>query len=185
MGTKGGGWEWGVARRLSLWLTGGQDDSQLVRSRGSGSWATQRHKRNKRTGTQVGDLADNGPAGEQFLETYMVECKAYKDEPDLYRLWTHTNPVLIGWWRKAVQEATEHNLVPLLVAKRNFRPPLVATPPGLLLGATYRVVIAYGLDQAFELVTLDDFVGLNQPWEVVHEAPHRVLHTRSQWQRAV
>src|SRR3990172_2537168 len=87
---KGSSFEREIARALSLWLTRGADQTQLIRSVLSGGWAG----RAKGFG-QVGDLAPNGPIGERFRRLYAVECKHQRDI-SLWQLWTGGE--LIEWW---------------------------------------------------------------------------------------
>lgn len=145
MGTKGGGFEWDVARSLSLWLTKDEDDGQLVRSRSSGAWATQRRKRGKSgVKTQLGDLAaagpDVAPLVAKFLRCFFVECKAYKGEPNLWALFRcddeDCKAKLVLWWIKASEQASAASArSPLLIMRRNYQPTLIASPFGLTLSA--------------------------------------------------
>jgi len=121
---KGGAFERRCGRDLSLWLTGGADRSQLIRSQSSGGWKY-------RNVNHVGDLAPNGPAGEEFRSVFGVECKD-REEFEWRHLWTSANPALCKWWLKHQGECAEHNLAPMLLLKRNREPLLVVLPPDLL-----------------------------------------------------
>lgn len=149
MGTKGGGWEWDVARKLSSWLTEGADDSQLIRSRASGAWATQRRKRGKKP-RHPGDIApadvnDMAEMVAWFCGRFLTECKAYKNEPDWWPLFREGGkpPVLIRWWAKAVEEAKRHGLSPLLIVRRNNRPAVVVSVGPLLANPAAYMVVHY------------------------------------------
>jgi len=120
---KGSSFERWVARRLSLWLTGGKDGTQLVRAVLSGGWKD----RGKR---QAGDLAANGPFGERFRQDFIVECKHRRGDL-LWGLYTKAGGESVqGWWMKLEDEGRANSLIPLLIFKQNRRPVLVATSFG-------------------------------------------------------
>lgn len=130
---KGSAFEREVAKKLSLWLTGGADQTQLIRSVLSGGWAG-------RAGgfRQVGDLAPNGPIGERFRRLFAVECKHQRDI-SLWQLWTGGK--LIGWWDKLSKEAEAAGVWPLLVVRENGRPiTVIATERIHELGGTGPIV---------------------------------------------
>lgn len=118
---KGSSFERWVAKQLSLWLTHGQDHTQLIRSVLSGGWS-------ERTARQVGDLSPNGPTGESFRKVFGVECK-HQREIDLWDLWTLQDGGKIGrWWKKLCAEVgtTPCLSEPMLVMRANRRPDMVA-----------------------------------------------------------
>jgi len=119
--SKGNDFEWHVAREISMWLTDGADKKQLIRSVQSGGWQG-------RAIPQVGDLAPNGEAGATFREWAAVECKHYQPGPDGFSWWhtfTSKDPTFAKWWMKHITECNEHNLVPLIFIRVNFRPIVV------------------------------------------------------------
>lgn len=120
---KGGAFERRCAKSLSLWLTHGEDKGQLIRSVSSGGWKYRRVR-------QVGDLAPNGPAGEEFRLVYGVECKN-RQSFRWQHLWTSGDPPLIQWWRKHAGECADAGLVPVMFYKRNYQPLLLVYPYGL------------------------------------------------------
>lgn len=122
---KGNGFEWITARNLSLWLTGGTDNSQLIRSVQSGGSTRLRSLSSSQPEYQVGDLAPNGPEGERFRKNFGVECKNYKTDPDWWHCITYKDWVVEGWWNKIKEECLPVRLEPLLVMLRNGRPTVV------------------------------------------------------------
>ena len=80
---KGSSFERLVARKLSLWITDGKDSTQLIRSVLSGGWG----QGNVVSARQLGDLAANGPAGEEFRKHFVVECK-HRFSIDPWSYWT-------------------------------------------------------------------------------------------------
>jgi len=117
---KGSAFERIIAKQLSRWLTDGKDATQLVRSVLSGGWGP-------RAARQAGDLAANGPEGERFRATFVVECKHRRGDL-LWGLYTKTGTECIqGWWQKLEQEARSVQCVPLLIFRQNGRPTMLAT----------------------------------------------------------
>lgn len=128
--SKGGGWEWKSARGLSRWLADGEDH-HLIRANNSGAWATSRARAGKTLGTShAGDVAPVGPEAHErvirFCELFYVECKAYKKEPNWWKMLLNTNGPVWRWWAEALEKAEAHgHRMPLLILKRNQRPPVV------------------------------------------------------------
>ena len=125
---KGNAFEGAVGRRLSLWLSGGTDKTQLIPSRLSGGWtaglsggAPWRH---------AGDLAPNGPLGDEFRQHFAVECKHHA-VVDLWHIWTQQpGDNLLGWWAKIIDESLllSPPPCPLVVFRPNRRPTMLAAP---------------------------------------------------------
>ena len=120
---KGNAFERLVGKTLSLWLTEGEDPTQLIRSEGSGGWA------GKDAGDQgwrhVADLAPNGPLGKQFRELYAVEAKHQKGIQFWHILTQKPAENLHGWWVELVEECEPYGLRPVLIVKQNHRPTLI------------------------------------------------------------
>lgn len=72
---KGGDYERTICKRLSLWLTHGEDDDQLWRSSQSGGRATARAKKGKGTKGHAGDTVATGPEGVKLLRLVTLEIK--------------------------------------------------------------------------------------------------------------
>jgi len=120
---KGNVFENWTCKGLSKWLTGTSDTTQLIPSRLSGGWkdAAARH---------AGDLAANGPTGEEFRQRFVVECKHRKTD-----IWWHLlntpGENIQGWWAKLCGEAEPFKLQPMLVVRQNFKPVMVGLHPEL------------------------------------------------------
>jgi hypothetical protein len=127
--SKGSAFERQIAKALSLWITGGKDSTQLIRSVLSGGWT--RGQKSEGGFRHVGDLAPNGPAGEIFRRMFAVECKHNK-KIDLYGLWTRSDDgsTLVGWWNKIVADSAEADVAPMLIFRSNCMPIMV----GMLTG---------------------------------------------------
>lgn len=124
---KGSAFEREIGRKLSLWLTGGADATQLIRSVLSGGWS--KGHRAPSGFRQVGDLAPNGPQGEAFRAKFAVECK-HRRSIDLYGLWTKADDSddLKGWWNKLCADSANAAVTPMLIWRQNGRPILVGLP---------------------------------------------------------
>jgi hypothetical protein len=134
---KGGAFERETAKALSLWLTAGKDDTQLIRALSSGGWATKRTVRGSAAPgdwRQLGDLAPNGVVGDQFRKRYAVECKHRKEIDIGYDWLRHTADrkadTFMTWWTKLVRESAACDLRPLLIFRQNHQETLVALTLG-------------------------------------------------------
>lgn len=124
---KGSGFERKIARELSLYLTAGKSKTELIRSVLSGGWSV--GQRNGEAWRQVGDLAPNGPAGEEFRAHWAVECKHHR-KISLYDFWTRSSKdSLVGWWNKLVQDAGDAHVKPMLIFRSNAMPIMVGMRP--------------------------------------------------------
>lgn len=121
---KGNDFEWDIAKKLSLWLTKGRDNTQLVRSVLSGG----NDRLTNEAANHVGDLAPNGPEGLHFRKIFAVECKCYRKDPDFWHVFSSEKWIVAEWWNKLKIEARPHGLIPLLIMKRNNFPIVVALP---------------------------------------------------------
>lgn len=120
---KGSGFERLVAKELSLYLTGGASKTELIRSVLSGGWSPGQQE--GEGWRQVGDLAPNGPVGEQFRSRYAVECK-HQRKISLYDFWTKSSKdSLPGWWAKLVKDSLEARVKPMLIFRSNAMPIMV------------------------------------------------------------
>jgi len=122
---KGNRFERKVAKKLSLWLTEGGNNTQLIRSVQSGGWS-------ERQDNQIADLAPNGSRGKEFLTIFAVECKA-TEKFNFFHVWSSTKPKMYHWWVQVDKEASAVNRVPLVVYSKNYYPNLVVLPTGLAL----------------------------------------------------
>jgi hypothetical protein len=62
----------------------------------------------------------------RFCELFYVECKWYKNEPNWWRVLQNADAPMWRWWREAFSKAQEHGgREPMLILKRNNRPPVV------------------------------------------------------------
>ena len=112
---KGFPYEREIARKLSLWLTDSVRDDVLWRTEGSGGRATNRMKSGKRLPFSYGDLTVKDPTNQRaidFISNVLIEIKrgyskaGKNDVLDLIDKKKGT-PLLIQWWAKASEEASQ------------------------------------------------------------------------------
>lgn len=150
---KGARWEREVARELSLWLTDGQDDTQLWRSTQSGGWSNRDEK-------QVGDLQANGVVGKEFRDIFSVECK-HRKEIDFYHVFSQSDPDILVWWHKHVQECLEYSLCPLLIMKRNYYPVLIGAHKEIFNKFLEDLDETITINRRLMFVELEEFLNLD------------------------
>jgi hypothetical protein len=121
---KGSGFERKICVALSRWVTKGKRRDCFWRSAMSGGRATVIGHQHIR---QAGDICAVAPEGVPFIETFVVECKAYKDI-DLEAFIVSNKGKISKWWKKVKSEATQQGRVPMLIAKQNLTPVLVFLP---------------------------------------------------------
>jgi len=128
---KGSTWERIVCRRLSLWISDGDDEDVFWRTHGSGGRATRRGKMRGKSQLQFqqGDiglqkqLSKTHPAI-QFLTKFVVEIKFYKDL-HLADIVYHRRSLLLKFWRKLIIESYKYKKNPMLIAKQNNYPAIL------------------------------------------------------------
>ena len=72
---KGGAFERRMAKRLSLWWTGGERDDVIWRTQLSGGRATVRGRKGKTSEGQYGDLTYTDPIAKPLFDLCVIECK--------------------------------------------------------------------------------------------------------------
>ena len=122
--TKGGAFEREVAKKLSLWLSDGQSADLLWRSAMSGGRHTFALKSGLMHKAQAGDLSSIDARSQQFIDTFCVECKFYKDINIKSFLFGGKSGVM-SFWEQVKRDAGSVNKRPLLIVKQNFQPELI------------------------------------------------------------
>jgi len=119
--SKGASFERDICRRLSLWISNGQQEDVYWRSAMSGGRSTVAFKsRGLKLAAQSGDLSCLEAIGAAFAKTFFVEMKFYKDLK--YASLLTGKGHLADFWRIAVIEAKRYDKLPLLIAKQNQLP---------------------------------------------------------------
>lgn len=126
---KGQAFEREVCRKLSLWVSRGESKNLFWRSSQSGGRATTLRRKGENLSVHAGDIAAIDPAGERFIKTFFVECKAYKT----LRFDSLIYPgkgVIGAMWQKCLRQANDYNKLPLMIVKENGKPWLLITNGG-------------------------------------------------------
>lgn len=124
---KGSAFERLVCKRLSLWITQGQQEDVFWRSAMSGGRATNMRARRHwvHGGHATGDICAVGEVGHEFTDTWFIELKFYKDLSILSFVLGLEKGTLHQFWTVARREAQKHKKLPMLIAKQNMLEPLV------------------------------------------------------------
>lgn len=124
---KGADFEREVSRKLSLWISAGNDPDIYWRSTASGARATRRG--NNTLAHEAGDISASKPEGFPLLRRFYVECKFYADL-QLARFLVNKPSKLGAFWTVARKQALcyQRRRV-LLVAKQNLHPVLILMEP--------------------------------------------------------
>lgn len=123
--SKGGGFEREVCKKLSLWIDDTRDDI-FWRSAMSGGRATVGFKKGNVRTSQVGDISAIDVLGQKFIDTFIVECKFYRNI-HLHSL-MFSKPkgnTIYGFWEKLCRDAEQIRKEPLLIIKQNGWPSLI------------------------------------------------------------
>lgn len=122
---KGGQFERGICRELSLWVTHGERRDVFWRSAMSGGRATVMNRKSGNVDVrQSGDIVSVSPEGHVLTDHYFVECKHRKDL-DFAAFFTMGAGSLAIFWRKACREAASYGKRPMMIACQNRYPTLM------------------------------------------------------------
>lgn len=89
----------------------------------SGGRSTVGHAKGKRLATQAGDISSISTISHKFIQTFLCECKFYKDLNFIGLL--HNKGHLVEFWHEVKLQAKRYNKNPLLIAKQNRYPTVV------------------------------------------------------------
>lgn len=125
--SKGAGFEREICKKLSRFIDPKGTDTLFWRSAMSGGRATvQNRKKGIENKTQLGDITCVSKAGLWLTETFVIECKFWKDL-DITSCLIKRKGKLIQFWREVKKVAKKHDKHPLLIAKQNNIETLVLT----------------------------------------------------------
>ena len=122
---KGSAFERQVCKKLSLWVSNGQRDDLFWRTSQSGGRATIGLQSGTKRSAQAGDIGVIDSLGQDLIHRYVVECKHY-ESLDLHRLPMGSGGRFFKFWNEACEDARNHSKLPILIAKQNFLPTLLA-----------------------------------------------------------
>jgi hypothetical protein len=132
--TKGFGFERKLAVKFGLWWTEGDRDDVFWRTEGSGSRATSRAKRGKKTRFQYGDMTFTDPIGMPLIEAFNFEFKNYRTY-DLLSAFAQTDPnkSWLVMWAEARIDALLSRREPILITKKNQHDMIMWMPRELFI----------------------------------------------------
>lgn len=120
---KGGNYERGVCRKLSLWISHGERDDLLWRSAMSGGRATIGLNKGLKRKAQVGDISAIDALADALLDVVSIECKNYKNLEIVSSI-IRNNGLLYDFWFDHRRKCLQFGKHPLLIAKQNYYPDL-------------------------------------------------------------
>ena len=121
---KGGRFENEMSKAFSLWWTNGRLDDVFDRSKGSGSSATMRMKKGKKTSDQYGDMTSVRPIGKPLTKFFLAEFKAGYAKTVGAMMTVDTKKkvsLLEEWWLKAEMQADESDRKEVFIVLRRNR----------------------------------------------------------------
>lgn len=124
--SKGSQFEREVCKKLSEWISYDQRDDLFWRSAMSGGRATVGMKKGIVRSNQAGDITSIDPLGQKLIDTFVIECKFYKNI-QLHSLLfgTPKNNSIFEFWRVLNEKASELEKDPMLIIKQNGMPTLL------------------------------------------------------------
>ena len=179
---KGGQFERDIAKKLSLWWTGEEDDNVFWRTQNSGGRATIRRKKGKETTGDVSDLKATNPIGQPLMDFFAMELKTGYKDAILQDLFFHAENKPAKkrscWWnwiRQAIRARKNSGTFSwCLIVKRPSRKPLIMVPLEDLFAASIfdvavpienHLVIDVN-DRTFLVAQLDDFLSRVTPSKI-------------------
>lgn len=118
---KGGDFERLICRKLSLFVTGGRNDSVFWRSANSGGRATRMMKGGKVNLHQSGDLTAISEEAYPWCAKFYFELKCYRDlqiVPSLLK----RKGILLSFWTDTVEKAAKYSKRPVLICHQDLCP---------------------------------------------------------------
>ena len=120
---KGASFERNICQRLSQWVSNFRRDDVFWRSAMSGGRATlkSRKKEALEYAAQLGDISAIHPMGHALVETFIIDCKFYKDLR-LDKCFYDLNSLVCGDWNKLRLAAQDAGKLPMMIARQNLKP---------------------------------------------------------------
>ncbi len=142
--SKGNSFEREYAKKISLFLTGGQRTDACWRTSNSGGRATV-----NKSDTHCGDLCATRPEAEKFFSTFSLELKNYKAIDFLH--FNKEKFILYDWWKQASDDALRSNRHPLIIFRINRKGDFLCTSDDVLSDLTNK-----------DILSCSDFSGMNK-----------------------
>lgn len=122
---KGSAYERMVCKRLSQFVSNDERDDIFWRSAMSGGRATVQLKKGKLASAQSSDISLIDAMGARLMELYTIECKHYKDLKVANIVYTAKGGI-VEFWKQVCKDAKAHSKSPVLIARQNHKPDLIA-----------------------------------------------------------
>lgn len=121
---KGSSFERQICKALSLWVSNGEREDLYWRSAMSGGRATVGRRAGKDLAKHAGDISATSRDGHKLTNHFFIECKFVRDLG--IANFVYMKPSTIRrFWDVAVEQANDHDLAPMLIAKENNGPVIV------------------------------------------------------------
>lgn len=183
---KGAEFERLICKKLSKWITGGERDDVLWRSAMSGGRATVQIKKGMKAEAHAGDISSTHWLGSFLTETFSLELKAYADLGYTSSM-TKRKGALITFWGQTVRDASLNNKLPMLIAKQNRQPTVIALSREgvkVMQLAEYPLLAPLGslnpevLPRMY-LYNLEEFIEATDPTVLELACGHKITKSRS------
>lgn len=141
---KGGAFEREICVKLSKWVSYGERDDLFWRSAMSGGRQTVGFKKGINRKNQAGDITAIDPIGQKLIDSFVIECKFYRNIQLQSMLFGKPkNNSIFEFWMELHTKVTEVNKDKMLVIKQNNMPIIM----GLDGDSVFRKVLedSYGI----------------------------------------
>ena len=135
--SKGSTFERGIAVKISEWWTSGKRSDIYWRSQTSGARATIRHKKNKETFGQAGDIQAVDPIGQPLMDVFTIELKKGYSEQSFFNMMEMKPTSAQQMWEKFYLQVTgdmkkAKAVSWLLIWQRDRKEPMIYTSPKIM-----------------------------------------------------
>jgi hypothetical protein len=163
---KGNSYERLLAKRLSLFWTGGDRDDIFWRSDSSGGRSTSRSKKGKTTANSAGDIGLLDPVGKPLLDAFCIEVKRGYNKFSIHDILDKPKRKTKQEWEKWIEQAIRSqkqakSLYWMIIAKRDKRDSIIVLPD---LAVIALFDASCNLMRVSPCLKLDFFLGNEQTW---------------------
>lgn len=160
---KGAEFERTVCKKLSMWASGMLREDLFWRSAMSGGRATFETRKSReqkgKLSNQAGDVSSISEIGMPLVETFFLEAKHYADLKMDGIVYGATGE-LRAIWEEPLDKAKMYQKIPLVIAKENFRQPLLLTNEegSCLLSKATKEGFSFALKAYFPIIGMHVFL---------------------------
>ncbi len=150
---KGSNFEREVCVKLSKWISYDERDDIFWRSAMSGGRTTVGLKKGITRNTQAGDITAIDPIGNKLTNTFMIECKFYRNiQLQSLMFGMPKNNSIFEFWTKLYKDSLKLNKDMMLIIKQNGWP--------ILMGLTFNSQLRYIIDNDYGVEPLVTFTSI-------------------------